>query len=281
MPSLLSYRSAIHEFEDVLDTVKTEEKIAAASIHTLRASVEDSIRRRTAIKEVLDRLSVFIGSTDQPLLQKKPRGKRMLVVLTGDKGLVGGLYHNLITLVEDSKGKYDEICVVGAKGEQYLREEHIEIAHVFSSFDRIPDNGDADAITGYIFERFNTGDYAAVDIAYPQFHSLGNQQPAIVPFLPFVFAPEHAGEAEGFPIFDPDKKAVYGWFLERYVSSFFYQILLEYILSEFSARTVSMENAGQKTKEFLQHAKLTYFKVRRRLSTQKQLESFTAFHHSL
>ena len=51
---------------------------------------------------------------------------------------------------------------------------------------------------------------------------------------------------------------------------------METKLSELSARTVAMEQATAKTKELIQKLTINYTKERRRVVTQRQLESFAA-----
>jgi F-type H+-transporting ATPase subunit gamma len=126
--------------------------------------------------------------------------------------------------------------------------------------------------------------FSALDILYPGFVALSQQNPVIVPFLPFSFEQRRmnlpaqepdAGIAAGLPVFEPSKQIIFNLLVEQYIGIYFYEIMMEAKLSELSARTVSMENASGKTVKFITKLHLTYTKERRKSLTQKQLESFT------
>ena len=80
--------------------------------------------------------------------------------------------------------------------------------------------------------------------------------PIIVPYLPFQFNFEkldlsNDDEDElGFPVFEPTKAEIWNQLIKKYIEIFFYRIIIESKLSEFSSRTIAMENSVAKTEEF-------------------------------
>ncbi len=135
-------------------------------------------------------------------------------------------------------------------------------------------------ISKYIFDIFKNEDYEQIDIIYPSFISLAEQKCLVVPFLPFSFEGDltkkrKESEELGLPIFEPSKVRIFRQALEKYIKVFLYKIILEAKLSEFSARTVAMEHASEKTKKLIARLNLSFRKERRRLVTQRQIESFS------
>lgn len=272
MKSYITYKNQIEGFKDVLETVKATEKIAASYIHFLRKKVSSINTYLLEIEKILSRLSSFYKKKSNPLLQKRKRGKKALVILTGDKGLVRGLWHKVINTFLEKIKMYQSIIVIGAKGEKYLKEENVQIVKSFTA-----EKGEINSITNYIFSEFRKEEFSQVNILYPSFVSLAQQTPNFVLFLPFEFEKDEEKKAgEGFPIFEPSKEKVFDNLLEKYIGSFFYKIFLETKLSELSARTVAMEHAKAKTEELIGKLMLDYTKQRRRIITQRQLESFAA-----
>ena len=301
MKSYLIYKNQIQGIKDVSETVKAAEKIAASSVHFLKQRVTNLNIYAVEVEKMLARLSVFYQKKDHPFLQKKHTGKKTLVILTGNKGLTGGLWHNIINAFLENAKQYQSIIVVGAKGEHYLKEENAAIIKLFVNFSDVSEKEEIRHITSYIFNGFEEGMFSQVDILYPQFISLAEQTASFIPFLPFEFisleATNYGGRnvaedkgykqsptdlkltkksGEGLPIFEPSKRKVFDRLLQKYIEIFFYKIIMETKLSEFSARTVAMEHATAKTGELIQKLALNYAKERRRVVTQRQLESFAA-----
>ena len=280
MKTYLAHKNEIEGFKDVADTVKTVEKIAATSIHFLKQEVLNLNSYILNTEKVLKRAQLFYSKKDSPLLNKKMKGNEALVVLTGDKGLVGGLWHDVIAKFLDDNAKYKYIIVVGAKGSQYLDEENIKVFNIFKGLPDIPMDNEIKNISNYIFDKFKDDTFSSVDILYPSFISLAEQKSVFVNFLPFTFEKVKENittdKTLGIPIFEPSKRDIFENILQKYVQIYFYKIIMEGKLSELSARTVSMEHATEKTNESIRKFTLDYTKDRHRFITQKQLESFAA-----
>ena len=94
-------------------------------------------------------------------------------------------------------------------------------------------------------------------LAYTQFHSMGNQSVAIVPFMPldageFDDADDTAGSAggpEGGYEFEPEPAAILERLLPRYAEARLYSALLEASASEHAARQRAMKAATDNAEE--------------------------------
>ncbi len=291
MKSYVIYKNQTEGLKDVSETVKTVEKIAASAVHFLRKKVATLDIYTSETERALSRLSKFYQTRENPLLEKRKEGKKMIIILTGDKGLVGGLWHKTINTLLKSVKEYQSVVTVGSKAGDYLKEENIPIAKMFSDFSDIPNEDEIRSVTDYIFNEFKEGGLSRVEILYPKFVSLSEQDPIFILFLPFAFSsmkmtnPGEKSEggneiqkenSEGFPIFEPSKQEVFDELLQKYIGVFFHKIMMETKLSELSARTVATEHAATKTDDIIKKLKLDYAKERRRSVTQRQLESFAA-----
>ena len=294
MRTYLAHKNQIQGFKDVSETVKTVEKIAASSVHFLKRKVSNLSIYATGIERTLARLSLFYQNKNHPLLRNSGEGEKALIILTGDKGLTGGLWHRVVNefLENFKRRRFQFVITIGVKGENYLHEENMPVMKSFSRFSDIPSEEEIARVTDYIFYEFEKGTFAQVDILYPRFVSLAEQRPFLVPFLPFKFTGGYSGQkiqspkefkpatekerGAGLPIFEPSKKKIFSRLLQKYIGIFFHKIIMETKLSEFSARTVAMEHAAVKTEELIRKFALDYMKERHRVVTQRQLESFAA-----
>jgi F-type H+-transporting ATPase subunit gamma len=276
MKSYITYKNQIQGIKNVSETVKTVEKIAASSVHFLKNEVSSLNIYASKLEEVLTRLSLFYQKKNHPLLQRIGDGGKTLVILTSGKGLVGGLWHGVINVFLENAKQYQSIIVIGAKGRNYLKEEDMQIIKSFTNFFDIPQKEEVENVTDYIFDEFKKGTFSQIDILYPRFVSLAEQTPTLVPFIPFNFKLKKEESGDGLPIFEPSGQRIFDRLLQKYIEVFFHKIMMETKLSELSARTVAMEHAATKTEEIVQKLTLDYTKQRRRIITQRQLESFTA-----
>jgi len=295
MKTYAEYKNKVDAFTDVLETVKTVEKIAASYIHFLKQEVENLRLYTFEIEKLMRRFSLFYSSKSKPLLSRTETGKRGVIIIAGDNGLVGGLYHNLTTffLEQNKNYKYSFVIVFGKKGEKYLTQEKIEVERSFPLPATHFIDQDVQQTTAYVFSEFKRRNFPKIDIIYSKFISLAEQKPVLLPFLPFNFSlkkdnnPTAERKANndkgresfkekdfGFPVFEPAKKEIFNWFFQKYVETIFYRIIMEAKLSELSARTVAMEQASKDTEKMIRNLMLAYFKQRRRVITQRQLESF-------
>lgn len=282
MRKYFEYKNEIQGLNDVISTVKATEKIAASNIHLLKKETKNFELYIKSLEQAIKRLLLFYSVKNYPFLSQKIQGQKTIVIITGNKGLVGGLYHNLVNLFLKEHENYQSLINIGDKGRRYLEEENIKIYRSFSNISEIPQSQEITAITNYIFSEFQTKKVKKIDILYPRFISISQQEPTIVRFLPFEFSlnkSNHEDELSaeknlGLPIFEPSSKKVFDRLFKKYIKIFFYKIIIEAKLSEISARTVAAEHAAAKTKESIQNLIIDYSKERRKITTQRQIESF-------
>jgi F-type H+-transporting ATPase subunit gamma len=277
MKTYSAYKNQVQGFEDVSETVKAVEKIAASVIHFLKVEVARLREYELNVNGELSYLSSFDLTKVHPLMLKREGLGKALVIITGDKGLVGGLWHKVLNLFLKKSEEYRAVIIVGEKGKSFLEEEQAQIAKSFVELSAVPKQREIDSVTDYIFGEFKKGKFSKIDILYPKFISLADQKPEIIPFLPFDFTGGKKPEPEkGFIIAEPSVEEIAGRLLQKYIAIFFHKIILESKLSEASARTVAMEHANAKIKDFIKGIVHSFRKEHHRAVTQRQIESFTA-----
>ncbi len=281
MRAYLQIRNDIDGYGAVADTVRAVETVAASNIQRIRNATLSRSAYVEELRAILASFSRHFPLERGRLPRRASAGSRALLVLGGDRGMVGGLYNGLIGALAAARGNYDKVVVVGERVAKYAHEEGIAIDEVLPG---IPDRAareDTAPVSDRAIAEFQDGDWRQVDVLYARFSSLTVQAPGIDTFLPFTFSPAQAAEPEtgqplGLPIFRPSIGGVAEELLKRYAALFFHSIASEAKLSEFAARTVATENAAAKAEEQMGRSRLKYFKERRRDFSQKQIESFFA-----
>jgi F-type H+-transporting ATPase subunit gamma len=285
MKNYLFYTTKIKGFKAVEETVRVIEKSAASHIHFLKKKVQFIFFYKNQIRAALDRLSRFYWDADHPLLQEGTRksSHKALLVVAGAKGVVGGLYHELINEVIIRKNLYHYIWVIGNKGKGYLNEEGVQAEELFSASGSKEEfrPQEINKISSDLFSRFQSIGLKKIDVIYPRFFSLAKQRPHIVQFLPFDFVSARNSALaanngnDSFPIFEPSKKFIFDILIKKYIDVSFAELILEAKLSEFAARTVTAESAIKEIEELISSLRRVFLKEKHRAVTQKQIESFS------
>lgn len=275
------YKTEMEGLADVESTVRVIEKSAASHIHFLKKKVHALSEYKDKIQTMLRRLSRFYWDTSHPLLSESNAGKKALLVMTGTKGIVGGLYHELTNEVVAKSYDYEYIWVIGEKGKKYLNEEGIQTEQLFAQFDfdGLPRNEEIKNMSADLFWRFQELKLKKIDVLYPSFVSLAEQRPAIIQFLPFEVKEEKfasgSDTSDGLPIFEPSKKFIFDTLIKKYIAVSFMELVFETKLSEFAARTVTAESAVKETERLIKTFHREFLKAKHLTITQRQVESFS------
>lgn len=199
--------------------------------------------------------------------------KNLLVVMTTDKGLCGGVNTILGRMTRtaiaklDADGKKTDLFVCGEKGRAMLRRNY---GHRFigSATDRqMPYTFElATALTQEVMN----GEYDAVHILYNKFKSaivyipsVKSVSPLLDPASPFLFGYEVEPEN------DPETLQN---FYEYTMATKVYHALLDNATSEQSSRMSAMENASKNAGEMLGKLNLQYNRARQARITTELIE---------
>jgi F-type H+-transporting ATPase subunit gamma len=247
----------------------------------LRRAQESTLAARPyseKIDEVLADIAAVLGPEDHPLLADPADKKRLLVLITTDRGLAGPLNTNTIRFVaREITGEAGDLSVVsvGRKGRDAMRRTRVPIEAHFAGFGDKPTFADVLPLARLITDDFLSGEYGRIDLIYSTFISTLAQRPVMVQLLPV----KPAEDTEGIPgnqfIFEPSPAAVLEQLLPRYVATRLFQAVLEAKASEESSRMVAMKNATENAEELIDDLTLAYNKVRQSNITREMIEIAT------
>mmetsp|Transcript_7600 Transcript_7600/g.23147 ORF Transcript_7600/g.23147 Transcript_7600/m.23147 type:complete len:297 (-) Transcript_7600:443-1333(-) len=208
-------------------------------------------------------------------MESLPEGKNVVVAVTSDKGLCGGV-HSAISrgmrgLVNKFGGSTDiSVLAIGEKGRTQMRRmigkrldtAFTELAMPFSF-------GMASVVASKVFEFENIG---AIHVAYNEFKSAIAYVPTLKTLMPF----HDSGDAETLSEFEFDppegKDAVLAHLFEYYVASQIYYGMMEGATSEQSSRMQAMENASKNAGELIDKLTLLYNRARQARITTELIE---------
>jgi F-type H+-transporting ATPase subunit gamma len=249
--------------------------VAASKLKRAQESTLASRPYAEKLDEVLADLATVLTGEDHPLLVRREAGKRLIVLITTDRGLAGALNTNVIRFaaqqITEGSG---ELCVatVGRKGRDAMRRARVPLEAHFEGFGDRPTFADVLPLARLISEDFLAGKVNRVDIVYSHFVSTLSQKPTLDELLPI----RPSEDTEGIPgnqfIFEPSPAAVLEQLLPRYVATRLYQAVLEGKASEESSRMVAMKNATENAEDLIDDLTLAYNKVRQSNITREMIE---------
>lgn len=267
--------------------------VAASKLRKAQEQAEASQPYAQAMAAMLGRVAanVQIGPGSSPLLAGTGSDKRhLLVVVTADRGLAGGFNANLLKearkMINEltTQGKQVQLVCVGRKARDLLQRTHR--SNVMQSYIGVTgknrvDYADAQAVTEFVLDKFNAGDFDVCTLIYNQFVSILTQKPArqqLIPFtLPEVNEKDAAPQVKATgPIspyeFEPEEEQILKSLLPRNIGVQIFRSLLDSAAGEQAARMTAMDSATRNAGDMINNLSLKYNRARQAYITKELIE---------
>jgi F-type H+-transporting ATPase subunit gamma len=278
MASQRDIRRRIGAVRNIKQITRAMQFVAASKLRRAQEATLASRPYSDKIDEVLADLAAVLGGEDHPLLAEREGGKRLIVLITTDRGLAGPLNTNTIRFAAREITQHEgdlSVVTVGRKGRDAMRRSRVPLEAHFAGFGDRPSFADVIPLARLVSDGFLDGSVSTVDIIFTRFVSTLVQRPASDRLLPV----EPTEDTEGIPggqfIFEPNPAAVLTQLLPRYVATRLFQAVLESKASEESSRMVAMKNATENAEDLISDLTLSYNKVRQANITREMIEIAT------
>ncbi|MEK6719199.1 MAG: ATP synthase F1 subunit gamma [Chloroflexota bacterium] len=276
MASQREIRRRIGAVRNIKQITRAMQFVAASKLKRAQDATLASRPYSDKIDEVLADLAAVLGGDEHPLLARREGGKRMVVLITTDRGLAGPLNTNTIRFaakeITESSGDL-AVVTIGRKGRDAMRRARVPLEAHFAGFGDRPSFADVIPLARLVTDAYLGGTFTQVDIIYSHFVSTLTQRPSRVSLLPVQPADDTAAGIPGNQfIFEPNPAAVLEQLLPRYVATRLFQAVLESRASEESSRMVAMKNATENAGDLIDDLTLSYNKVRQSNITREMIE---------
>ncbi|HEU4920189.1 MAG TPA: ATP synthase F1 subunit gamma [Candidatus Limnocylindrales bacterium] len=275
MASQRDIRRRIGAVRNIKQITRAMQFVAASKLKRAQDSTLAARPYAEKIDEVLADLAAVLSGEEHPLLARRGDGKRLVILITTDRGLAGPLNTNTIRFAAQEITSHPgdlTVVTVGRKGRDAMRRARVPLEAHFEGFGDRPTFADVLPLARLITDDYLAGLFARVDIIYSHFVSTLVQRPTVDSLLPI----EPTQDTEGIPgrqfIFEPSPANVLEQLLPRYVATRLFQAVLEGKASEESSRMVAMKNATENAEELIEDLTLSYNKVRQANITREMIE---------
>jgi F-type H+-transporting ATPase subunit gamma len=274
MPSLRDIRRRIRSVQNTRKITKAMELVAASKLRRAQERVAAARPYSEAITSVMAELMRREPEYKHPYLQVREVRKRVLILVTTDRGLCGALNsnNNRLALREINDAAVPvSVVTIGRKGRDIMRRLRKDLIADVSGLSDRPTMGDVLPAIRVAMEQYERGEADRVDVVFARFVNTARQEATLRRVLP-VDPPSGAAPVAADFIYEPEPKDVLDALLPRYVESLVYQAVLENVASEQAAKMVAMRNATDNATEFIGVLTLTANKVRQATITTELME---------
>ncbi len=279
MPSTRDIRRRIKSVKNTAQITKAMQMVAASKMRKAQTTALAGHPYSQLLNRVLVSLSGRVDHSLHPLLAEREVKRELVLMISTDKGLCGGLNTNLFREASKFDVATTDFVNVGRKGKQFLARTKRNLIADFELPDQ-PTFLEVKQISKFCIEKFLSGEVDKVTVLYPRFVNTLTQAPTTLTLLPIAALPvnndvKSPDEGSSF-IFEPSAYDVLDAILPYYIHFGVYQTVLDARASEHSARMVAMKSATDNAKTLVNDLTLEYNKIRQASITAELLEITTA-----
>lgn len=219
------------------------------------------------------------ADTSTTLFAQRPVKKRLIVMITSDRGLAGAYNSNVIRqtfreLMEDESNgvKTSLLCIGRQAANAAARVNGVDVVGVYQD---LPDRLTATVlrpILTTLIDMFSTEAVDAVDVIYTKFVSSIRQDVTSQRLLPAGFHEENVTTAVSTAKIEPSVDELLQAVTTRLIEVQLFQVLLESSASEHSMRMLAMKNATDNASDIVEDLTLEYNTARQGAITQELAE---------
>ncbi|KRK53162.1 F0F1 ATP synthase subunit gamma [Companilactobacillus paralimentarius DSM 13238 = JCM 10415] len=237
--------------------------------------VEDIVRHLTAA-DVFKELSVADDSTDplslNSLLKVREVKKTAYVVITSDRGLVGGYNSNILKAMMDlfqkkyhgDKSKFT-IISLGATGTEFFKARGFDVAYEYTGLPDIPTVEDITPIMKTILQMYQAELFDEIDICHNHHVNSLVSKFTTQKLLPLTEPDDVTAEEQQVAseyITEPNPKAVLSAIVPQYIECLVLGAMMDAKTAEHAASVTAMKSASDNADDLIAGLSLHYNRAR-------------------
>ncbi|RNF40010.1 ATP synthase F1 subunit gamma [Planococcus salinus] len=276
MASLRDIKNRITSTKKTSQITRAMQMVSASKLNRAEMNAKAFVPYVEKVQDVV--ASIASGSNDasHPMMITRPVKKTAYLVITSDRGLVGGYNSNILrtvmTKIRERHTSNDEFVIlsVGRKGKDFFTKQGMNILESATALPDHPSFADIKEIARKAVGMFSDGTYDEVYMYYNHFVSAIQQEVTEKKLLPLTNV-EATGSTASYE-FDPSAEAILEVLLPQYAESLIFGALLDGKASEHAASMTAMKSATDNATELIDGLTLSYNRARQAAITQEITE---------
>jgi F-type H+-transporting ATPase subunit gamma len=279
--------ATLRDIQRRIRSVQSTQKITRAMKLVAAAKLRRAQERILAARPYANKMAELLGNlvsaaegaegAAHPLLEQREGPRRLIVIITADRGLAGAFNSNVLrnslAFVRGSNATALTLVVVGRKARDFYRRRQFTVKRDMIGFwDRLA-YSHASELADFFIAQYLEGEVDEVHLIYNEFRSVAVQRPVRQQLLPIPKAEAGAGAGQSVDyIFEPSAPAILADLLPRHVRMQVFRALMESLAGEYGARMTAMEAATKNAKEMIDILTIQYNKARQEKITKELLD---------
>ncbi len=270
--NLQQLKKRIKTSQSIAQITKAMEMIAASKIRKAQTLVEN---HNPYAKKIMYMVQKILTDKDLAemitMFSKKREGKKLIYVISPDKGLAGGLVVNLMKKLQEIVGKDDYVVAIGKKAINNVAKQNYNTLASFNMGTTFPKYYDIYPMIDIAKKFYLAGEVTSVVLVYTEFKNMLVQEPVIEEIFPIKQDKDFVDIGIDY-IFEPSSDQVLKDILPYYLEVVFYSALMNAYASEQAARMTAMNNAKENANEITLSLTNIYNRSRQEKITNELLD---------
>jgi len=283
MPNLKDIKRRIGSVKNTQKITHAMKLVSAAKFARANHAVIGARPYGKAFEEMVGKVVLAAGEkASTPLTTERGQHRKILLVLIStDRGLCGGLNANLFKAANRfvkekvEQGNSVDVYAWGRRAASFARKLSWNIVGDREKVTDKPRYEGAKAMAKDLVEAFLSKNYDEIQVAFVEFKSALSQTPTVkrlLPVMPRVINPDDATAAQQV-ILEPAASEFLESVIQRLVEGSVFRMLLEATASEHGARMTAMDSATKNAKEVIRKLTLQYNRGRQAAIYKELIEN--------
>ncbi|MFA7360051.1 MAG: ATP synthase F1 subunit gamma [Candidatus Kapaibacterium sp.] len=276
MATLKEIRIRLKAVKNIQKITKAMKMVAAAKVRKAQDRIISTRPYASKLSSLMSELVSLNDISNHPLIQEREIKKRLVVLITSDRGLCGAFNSNIIkhTVAHlEAIGKETAMITIGKKGYDFFSKRKYNLIKNFPNVFQNLNIQTSTEIVNYLKDLYLKSEYDFIEVIYNEFKSIIKQNIVTDTFLPFKKNTESDSKSKNIDfIFEPDSKNILFELIPKELNIMFWKALLESNASEQGARMTAMETASNNAGDVIKDLNLNYNRARQESITTELLE---------
>lgn len=277
MANIKELKSKIKSTSGTLKITTAMKLVAAAKLNKAQIAIMQARPYSQELEDIIKVAAALSESFTHPYFVKGMSKKKLLLVLSSNKGLCGGYNSNLAKSVKAflSENENFEVAFVGKKAKEIVSK--VCTTYKYYTFTTNEPTYEEIKALGYeLANLFTADEFSEVHIAFNKFNSAISFTPTIKQLLPFSLNQEEIDKVrEKNPvdfIYEPSQEEILNRLIPESYLSMIHTSFLDGYAAEHGSRMASMDSATKNCKEAIRIQTLTMNKLRQAAITTELIE---------
>lgn len=280
--SLSEIKTRISSTEKTSKITSAMQMVSAAKLTKSEQAAKDFQVYASKIRQITTDLlhAELTNGSDNPMLDSRPVKRTGYIVITSDKGLVGGynskILKSVMELIEEyHSDKQDySIISIGGTGSDFFKSRGIDLAFELRGLEDQPTFDQVSQIISQSVEMYKEELFDELYVCYNHHINSLTSQVRVEQMLPIVDldANESEGEASNAFELEPDREAILEQLLPQYTESLIYGAIVDAKTAEHAAGMTAMQTATDNSRNLISDLTIQYNRARQAAITQEITE---------